>query len=339
MKKIIIYLLFLIIFTSCRKSDSSLEDEPIKFYIPEGFPQASYNFNNNPLTQKGFELGRKLFYDPILSKDNSISCGNCHQQYVAFAHAEHKLSHGINGLLGTRNSPALFNIAWQNEFFWDGGSNNIEVQPIGPITNPVEMDESIANVILKLKNSSVYPVLFKSAFGTDTITSQRMLKALAQFMNAMISADSKYDNYRNGTATFTSSELSGLALFRQHCEACHKEPLFSDFKYRNNGLDSQFLRDPGRARITLDPQDSGKFKVPSLRNIDLTGPYMHDGRFSTLSKVIDHYLNGIQQSSTLDPILATGFTLNAQEKSDLLSFLSTLTDNKFISDKRFSEIQ
>lgn len=335
MNKIILIFILVVSIYSCKVEDSN--DAIISFNQPASFPSPVYTFQNNELTQSGFELGRKLFYDPILSKDNTISCGSCHQQVVAFAHGEHKLSHGINGLLGTRNSPALFNIAWQNAFFWDGGSTSIELQPVGPITNPVEMDETITNVISKLRSTSTYPSLFQNAYGKDTITSQLMLRALAQFMAAMVSADSKYDQYKNGTASFNSEELNGYQIFRQHCESCHKEPLFTDLSYRNNGLDIAFGRDAGRARITLQPQDSGKFKVPSLRNIAVTGPYMHDGRFNSLSLVIDHYRSGIKQSSTLDSQLISGISLTAAEKLALLSFLNTLTDYTFINDKRFSE--
>ncbi len=335
MNKIILIFILVVSIYSCKREDCN--DAIISFNQPATFPPPVYTFQNNELTQSGFELGRKLFYDPILSKDNTISCGSCHQQVVAFAHGEHKLSHGIKGLLGTRNSPALFNIAWQNAFFWDGGSNSIEVQPVGPITNPVEMDETISNVISKLQSTSYYPSMFQNAFGKDTITSQLMLRALAQFMAAMVSADSKYDQYKNGTATFNSDELNGYQIFRQHCESCHKEPLFTDLSYRNNGLDIAFGRDAGRAQITLLPLDSGKFKVPSLRNIAVTSPYMHDGRFNSLSLVIDHYRTGIKQSTTLDSQLISGISLTAAEKLALLSFLNTLTDYTFINDKRFSE--
>lgn len=329
------------VFFGCKKDKPDevipVDNESVSFYVPPGFPQPVYDFQNNPLTQEGFQLGRKLFYDPLLSSDNSVSCGSCHQQFVAFAHADHNVSHGVNGLLGTRNAPPMFNLAWHSEFFWDGGSNHLETQPIGPLTNPVEMDETIANVIQKLKNTTVYPQLFKSAFGSDSITSQNMLRALAQFTAVLISADSKYDRYMQGNESFTPQEVSGLQLFRQHCESCHKEPLFTDLQYRNNGLDQVFT-DAGRAIITQLPSDSGKFKVPSLRNVVLSYPYMHDGRFKNLNLVLDHYISGVKQSSTVDPLISNGIPLNAQEKSDIISFLQTLTDTKFTTDHRFSEV-
>jgi len=223
---------------------------------------------------------------------------------------------------------------------WDGGINHIEVQPLGPIANPIEMGETMANVLVKLQRSSVYPTLYKRAFNTDSITTQLTMRAMAQFMGAMISANSKYDRYLAGKTTLSSTEMNGLQAFRAHCETCHKEPLLTDMQFRNNGLDSTFTKDAGRAHITTLPQDSGLFRVPSLRNIELTYPYMHDGRFQTLTQVLNHYTSGIKQSSTLDPLLSGGnMVLTAQEKSDILSFMLTLTDQSFLKDKRFSEVQ
>jgi len=342
MKKWWILLVLASVVVACKEDDKDgMESSAsVSFYVPDGFPAPVYSFQNNPLTPAGFALGRKLFYDPLLSRDSTISCGSCHQQGVAFAHADHTLSHGIDGLLGNRNAPAMFNIGWIPLFMHDGGINHLEVQPFGPIANPVEMDEDIGNVIVKLKRSSVYPAMFKAAFGNDTITTQLMMKAMAQFMGTMISANSRYDKYRLGKGPFTAQEQSGLALFRTHCESCHREPLLTDYQFRNNGLDSNFIKDTGREHITLNPADSGKFKVPSLRNIALTRPYMHDGRFATLMQVLDHYSSGIKQSSTLDPLLSGGnIPLSSQQKADIIAFLQTLTDNKYITDKRFSEVQ
>ncbi|MFM7078346.1 MAG: cytochrome-c peroxidase [Bacteroidota bacterium] len=312
---------------------------PISFQIPAGFPSPVYDFNNNEVNRKRFELGRKLFYDPLLSRDNTISCGSCHQQEGAFAHIDHRVSHGIDNLNGTRNSPALFNLAWHNSFFWDGGVNHIEVQPISPIQNPVEMDETLANVVQKLQNSSTYRSLFLDAYGSDSITSQMMLKAMSQFMALLVSADSKYDKYIRGESggSLTAQELNGLNLFRQKCASCHVEPLFTDLTFRNNGLDSVFVDDPGRAMITQSPSDSGKFKVPSLRNIELSFPYMHNGSLNTLDKVLNHYASGVKNSPTLDPLLNGGMQLSTQEKADIISFLRTLTDHKFVTNKEFAD--
>jgi cytochrome c peroxidase len=332
----------LFILHSCDKDESGSGNglSDVRFYVPEGFPEPVYKFENNPLTQEGFELGRRLFYDPILSRDSTISCGFCHQQFVAFANADHRLSHGIDDLLGTRNAPALFNMAWFPNFMWDGGVNHIEVQPLAPIANPVEMDETISNVIVKLQRNQAYRDQFRKAFGSDTINSQLMLRAMAQFMGAMISDKSRYDNYLRGRLQLTAEEKRGLQLFKTHCASCHKEPLLTDMQFRNNGLDASFTKDAGRAHITGLPQDSGLFRVPSLRNIELTYPYMHDGRFQSLEQVIDHYRSGIKNSSTLDPLLASGgIPLSETDKSDLISFLNTLTDQAFLNDRRFSEVR
>lgn len=332
--------LTLLVFSSCKKDNPTETDEApidVTLVVPAGWPQPVYNNPSNPITEAGFKLGRKLFFDPWLSKDNSTSCGSCHQQFAAFANLDHAVSHGIDNLLGTRNAPPIYNLIWHDAYMWDGGINNLEVMPLAPITNPVEMNETIENVILKLKASSNYRQMFKSAFGSDTITSQRMLLAFTQFMALMVSSNSKYDKVKNGQATFSTNESAGYNLFIQKCASCHKEPLMSDFSYRNNGLDSIFT-DNGRGHITNDVNDNGKFKVPSLRNVELSRPYMHDGRFKTLDQCLEHYNSGIKQSTTLDSSLITGIPLTNQNKLDIISFLKTLTDNSFINDSRFSEV-
>lgn len=312
------------------------EDE-IKEVVPEDWPIPVYNFNNNPLTLDGFTLGRYLFYDPILSSDNSISCGSCHQQFAAFSHSGHDVSHGINGLLGTRNAPAIQNVNWLPTFMHDGGINHIEVMPLGPITNPVEMNETMVNVVAKLSASGKYKQLFTKAYGDDMVNSQRIFKAIAQFMGTMYSYNSKYDKVKEGKESFTAQEQAGYNLFVQKCSSCHKEPLFSDFDFRNNGLVTYV--DSGRAHITGNAADRYKFKTPSLRNIEKTAPYMHDGRFYTLDQCLNHYVSGIVNSPTLDPTLVGGISLSTQDKSDIKAFLKTLTDTKFLTDPRYSEIK
>jgi cytochrome c peroxidase len=343
MSKLSIYLvcLILILQASCKvdsKFDPIINEDDITVKWPDYFPAPVYDFSGNPITKEGFLLGKKLFYDPILSVDNTISCGSCHQQFVAFAHADHKLSHGIDNKLGVRNSQALFNVIWNTTFFWDGGSKHIEVQPIGPITNPVEMDETVQNVVYKLSQRADYKSLFKAAFNADSITSQLMLKAIAQFMGAFISASSKYDKNRIDPVAnpFTEDEKLGLTIFESKCASCHVPPLFTDNSFRNNGLDEIFS-DSGRYLITNINSDMGKFKVPSLRNIELTYPYMHDGRFETLPQVLNHYSSEIKQSATLDQSLTNGIPLNNTEKQQLIAFLKTLTDREFINDPRFKE--
>jgi len=307
-----------------------------QFQVPAGWPAPRYDFAGNPVTPAGFALGRRLFYDPILSRDGSVACGSCHQQFAAFAHLAHRVSHGIGGINGKRNTPGLFNLAWQPELMWDGSVHQLELQPVAPMSNPVEMGGSVALSVDKLRRDARYPKLFAQAFGSPGVDSQRLLRALAQFTGSLVSADSRYDRYVQGREAFTAQESSGLALFREHCAACHREPLFSDFSYRNNGLDAA-PRDAGRAVISGRAEDQGRFRVPSLRNIALTAPYMHDGRYDSLQQVLDHYAGGIQPSPTLDPLLANGVPLDAGQREALLAFLNTLTDDSFTHDRRFSE--
>jgi len=223
----------------------------------------------------------------------------------------------------------------------DGGVNHIEVQPIAPITNPVEMDEDLGNIVKKLQNDNRYREMFRASFGSDSISSKGLLKALAQFMGLMYSTNSKYDQVKQGVENvrFTDAERRGYSLFIANCATCHDEPLFSDFEYRNNGLSiDPVLHDSGRAVITLDPTDLYRFKTPSLRNIAVTAPYMHDGRFATLEECLDHYGNGIRNEINLAPELKEyGIPLAPDEKKDLIIFLNTLTDFEFLRDRRFSD--
>jgi len=336
-----IFLLLLILFVSvfinsCKKDSITIEstDKVIHLAIPDGWASPFYNFSTNTLTNAGFILGRKLFYEKKLSANNSISCGSCHQQEFAFSNQAHSVSTGIKGILGTRNAPALSNLVWQTNFMWNGGVNHIEVVPLSPITNHFEMNETLSNVINKLQNDSEYPALFEKAFGTTTITSQLMLKAMAQFTGMLVSSNSKYDLYSRGETTLTASETNGLNLFSQKCSSCHTAPLFTNLQYMNFGLDSVFT-DAGRAGITGLAADSGLFKVPSLRNVALSYPYMHDGRFATLDDVLEHYSTGIVHSATLSPTLNNVTPLTNLEKQEIISFLNTLTDNTFITDERF----
>lgn len=315
----------------------------IVFSIPTGWPSPAYNFDANPLTVNGFKLGRKLFFDKKLSRDNTISCGTCHQPFAAFSQIDHDISHGVEDRLGNRNSPSLFNLNWHTSFFWDGGVNHIEVQPLSPITNPVEMDESMENILAKLEADAGYKAMFKDAFGDDKITTQRIFKSMAQFMGMLVSANAKYDKYMRGETTLTASETSGLTIFKSKCASCHTEPLFTDFSFRNNGLalvpnaDGQI--DSGRGRIPpFDAANMYKFKVPSLRNLKYTGPYMHDGRFTSLNQVLEHYNTGVNSTPNLDPALSSGISLTDAEKADLLQFLNTLNDEEFVKDVRFKEV-
>lgn len=341
MRKSLLIVLWGLALAACSVDPEIKPDVPvddIQAIVPNGWPAPHYNFEGNTLTPDGFKLGRALFYEPMLSVDNTISCGSCHQQFSAFAQLDHNFSHGVNGLLGKRNAPALQNLNWNPYYMHDGGVTNLELQPAAPLTNPVEMDETINNVVTKLSNSGHYRTLFKNAYGDETVNSQRLFKALAQFLGTLYSYNSKYDQVKHGKAAFTSSEQSGYSLFQQKCASCHAEPLFSDYQFRNNGLGvDPALNDSGRAHITMQAADLYKFKTPSLRNIQKSGPYMHDGRFTTLDQCLEHYNSGIVSSPTLDPQLSSGIPLSAQDKSNLVDFLKTLTDNQFLADQRFAE--
>ena len=345
MQKVIILVTICLCFCSCKKDaeivpiietkglDSSVT---FSFNQPATFPNPVYTYTNNPLTQKGFELGRVLFYDPILSLDSTLSCSTCHAQQHGFADHNIPLSKGVDKKVGIRNAPALMNLAWSTSFMWDGGVNHIEVQPLVPLTSEHEMGETMANLVVKLNRSSYYRQKFKDAFGVETITDQKLLHALAQFTSMLVSANSKYDQVIAGKTTFTSDEKQGYELFKTKCAACHREPLFTDYSYRNSGLEST-IQDIGVEKVTQDPKDKGKFKVPTLRNVEFSYPYMHDGRFTTLEQVVAFKSNGIQDSPTLDPFLKNGLNLSKEEQKVLVSFLRTLSDYDYITNPKYAE--
>ena len=305
--------------------------------VPENWPQPVYSFADNPMTEDGFQLGRQLFYDPVLSRDNTISCASCHLQFTGFTHVDHNVSHGIEGRKGTRNAPALINLAWNTSFHWDGGVNHLEVQSINPIQHVAEMDNSLENVLDYLQTSPKYQQLFYAAFGDSLIDSKRMLKAFAQFTVSLVSSNSRYDQYMRKEVDFTPQEKNGLKLFRKNCASCHTEPLFNLNKFASNGLEiDTAFNDVGRYTITHLAEDSLKFRIPTLRNIEHTFPYMHDGRFRKLKEVIDHYTEGIDiDGKYLSPELRKRISLNSDEKKDLISFLYTLTDKEFLYNPRF----
>ncbi len=321
---------FVVFLTAFRMLDSVL-------VFPKHFPKPVYDFKKNPLDERKIALGRVLFYDPLLSSDNTISCASCHSSYNSFAHVDHNLSHGIDDQIGTRNAPALINLAWQKTFMWDGAVNHLDVQALAPITHPKEMGEELTHVIQKLQQSPTYPTLFYQAFGDSIITGQHVLLSLAQFQLTLISANSKYDSMLVKKAAFTPQEKNGYALFQQHCNTCHREPLFSTYAFKNNGLPvDTTLNDFGRWNITHQASDSLLFKVPTLRNLEYSYPYMHDGRFKRLSDVIYHYTNGIQKTKTLSPELQQPIKLTEREKVDLVAFLLTLSDRNFVFNPAFA---
>jgi cytochrome c peroxidase len=305
------------------------------FISPPHFPHPVYSFEKNPLTEEKVALGRFLFYDPLLSQDSSISCASCHSPYNAFAHTDHELSHGINDEIGTRNAPALFNLAWQSNFMWDGAINHLDMQALAPISHAKEMNETLEHVVQKLQSKPFYTSSFKRAFGDGNITGEHVLKALAQFQLTLVSANSTYDRVQEGSENFTDQEQRGYTLFQHKCAACHREPLFSTYEFANNGilLDST-LNDLGRGEITQKNEDNLQFKIPSLRNLRFTYPYMHDGRYKKLSTVLRHYANGEFNEHAKDVRLQNTVGLSTHEQVDILSFLRTLDDKDFVFNQK-----
>jgi cytochrome c peroxidase len=306
------------------------------FDYPKSWPKPVYDFDKNPLTEEKFELGRKLFYDPILSRDGTISCASCHLQATGFTHIDHELSHGIDGEIGERNSLTLQNLAWNKSFMWDGGINHLDMQALAPITNKVEMDEEMDRVVFKLNQNALYQKLFKNAFDSDVITGQITLKAIAQFLVQLKTYNSKYDKVLKGEINFSDMEKKGYEIFKDKCASCHKEPLFTSSEYKNNGVEiDPTINDFGRMKITQKSSDSLLFKVPTLRNIEFSFPYMHDGRFSNLVEVMNHYSHGIKKSKTLSKELKKPLYLTDNQRTELIAFLRTLTDKEFLFNKKY----
>jgi len=321
-------LLVLVIVVGCRK-DKVEQIVPFGFEAPDYFPEVQYSFENNDVTQKRFALGKKLFFDPILSSDNTISCASCHAQVHAFADHNVALSTGVEGRLGKRNSPSIANMAWSPSFMWDGGVNHIEIFSLAPITDTNEMNETMSNVIDKLNALPKYRNHFKKAYGVDEINDQVLFRALTNYMMMIVSDNSKYDQWIKGQTDLTQEEHAGRELFEEKCSSCHSGALQTDYSFRNNGLYATF-EDLGRGRITLDAADNGKFKVPSLRNAMLTYPYMHDGSIYSIRDVLDHYAGGIVSSPTLDESLTNGIPMTETEKDQIVAFLETLTDYELL---------
>lgn len=344
MKKLFFLLTPLLFSCSHEDSETQYTDVPINYQKPSNFPDLKYNLQNNPLTQKGFELGKKLFYDGRLSSDGVISCGFCHIQEDAFTHHGHTFSHGVGDGIGTRNTPPIQNMAYQSVFMWDGAAIHLDLLSVIPITSEIEMNGNFSQIVAMMNADAEYRKLFGLAFPNKPINSENMLKALGQFMVMMTSSNSRFDKFRRNEigGTLTQEEQDGYAIFNLKCASCHATDLFTDNSFRNNGLSiNPSINDVGRFRVTELPQDMYKFKVPSLRNIEKTAPYMHDGRLYTLESVLNHYSSGVVNSATLDPSLnnngTLGIPLTNLEKTKLIAFLKTLTDNQYLTDKRFSE--
>ncbi len=348
--------------SSCKDNKEAIDPAPpaptpYTLTVPTGFP-APVIPADNPLTNEGVALGRMLFYEKAMSSTGTMSCGSCHQQSKAFTDGL-TTAVGVNGATNPRGSMSLANVMWSTTLAWDGAFSTLELQAKHPIENTTELHQSLTVGVSKLQNSATYPPLFLAAFGTRTITEDLVLKALTQFERTLISSNSRFDKFMATRQGFTADEKAGLVLYQTHispgvvrgaeCFHCHTLPLMSSnyaAQFFNNGLDLTFS-DPGRGGVTGLPADQGKFVAPTLRNIALTAPYMHDGRFTTLEQVLDHYSDHVQMNSPgLDVMLVTGINdpifnpthmgLTSTEKRQVIAFLKTLTDSTFVNDKRFS---
>jgi cytochrome c peroxidase len=354
-----------LIVSSCTNEGSSVSTSPLTDFKAPFYYGVFELPEDNPLTAEGVALGRMLFYESNLSVNGKISCATCHQQKLAFTDGR-AFAVGASGNPIQRSSMSLNNLLWgPKHFFWDGRTASLEEQALIPIANPDEMGLSLSEAVERLEQSSVYLPMLKAAFGSDEITPDRMGKALASFQRTLVSQNSKYDRYLRGELQLSAEELYGKQLFTTHpdpeiklrggnCGDCHSQFLTSGFNtaydgFKNNGIDVENEMAEGLAIATGKKTDRGKFKVPSLRNILLTAPYMHDGRFKTLEEVLDHYDHGVKDSPTLDPLMrevsntkikskqGMGFSMTAEEKRAIIIFLKTLTDEEFISDKRFTD--
>ena len=350
MKYSVTYFFIISLFFSCSKDESNkYVPTPSPLEIPQLFSDNIIQPVipvDNPQTVEGVTLGKKLFFDPILSSNSTQSCASCHGPQNAFTDNT-QFSDGVNGVFGTRNSMPLFNLAWNYDelFFWDGAVFSLEHQALEPVTNPIEMNNTWEEVVNRLNNHPEYPTLFNEAFGSEPISQDLVTKAIAQFERTLISANSKFDRYLLGITSLTTEELNGFNVFMDedrgdcfHCHGSPNNPLWTDNDFHNNALDSEFS-DLGLGAITGDPADNGKFKTPSIRNLAYTAPYMHDGRFTTLDEVINHYSEGLQNSATVDPLIKKvdegGVQLSPQDKADLKAFLLTLSDPSFINNPNF----
>jgi len=348
MNKITLLISLAFVMVACKpdpKPPTGNEPNPtaVAFPKPSNMPQPNLPADN-PLTLEGIQLGRHLFFDERLSGDNTMSCASCHLQENNFSDPN-QFSTGITGAVGDKNAMAIVNLAWQDFFFWDGRRNSLESQALDPIEDPREMNTTWDAVLQKLNADPKYQEMFTKAFGPNSITKENAAKAIAQFERMMISGNSRYDKWRRGEIQLTTLESLGLQLFNNEtgdCFHCHAEPVFGAFgldQFMNNGLDSVLKPGSGREAVTGNPLDRAKFKSPSLRNIEYSFPYMHDGRFQTLQEVIEHYNMGGHMSATLDPNMkaaGVGRNWSLQQKDALLAFLMALSDVDYLTDTTFT---
>lgn len=345
---------FVVVLISCGDSTTSEPTQLVKldttsFILDaQGLPAPQLP-SDNKLTVQTVKLGRMLFYDKQLSKDGTQACATCHQQKDGFSDIR-RFSIGVENLPGKRQAMPIVNLAWHKRgFFWDGRAASLREQSLKPIQDPLEMNETLGNVVTKISSSSSYKDQFIRAFGTDSVSSYRISLALEQFMFTMVSGNSKYDKVLRGLATLTPEEENGRKLFftendvkGAECFHCHGGFNFTNDRYMNNGLDEEAnFTDLGRFTVTNNPRDRATFKVPSLRNIAVTAPYMHDGRITTLEEVVKHYNQGVKQSSTVDPALhfnlePGGLNLSSQAQADIIAFLKTLTDETYLNNSAFT---
>lgn len=326
----------LLVLAACDTAPAPPEPTPLSLETPPEFPEMPIPADN-PLTEEGVALGKRLFFDPILSVDSTVACASCHDARAAFSDTD-AFSQGVAGLTG-RNSMPVMNVGWMTTLFWDGRAESVEDQALQPVENEVEMGETWPHVVTKLQRHPDYPARFEAAFGSPDITAERVAQAIAQFERTLISANSRYDRFKRGEITLTPLEEMGRQLFfneRGDCFHCHGTALFTDNRYHNNGLDAE-PADPGLEKVTGRASDRGKFKTPSLRNLTYTAPYMHDGRFATLEEVLDFYDEGMHFTPGLDPLLAgrENIDLTDDEKAALVAFLKTLDDPTFTDPNTF----
>jgi cytochrome c peroxidase len=325
MTRFIICFVFLFSLKSCTDSQ--------EFELAAHFPKPHHTLR---IDAQKFELGKQLFFDPVFSKDSTISCASCHQQTAAFSDTR-PFSLGVRDQVGKRNAPALQNLLWSNTFFWDGGVHNIDLIPLNPITNAKELDESMLNIVYKINRAKTYQSQFKTIFHTDTISSHQILEALTHYQAALISDQSPFDNYLRGKIKLSDDEMQGYTIFQTKCGHCHEGPLLSNYSYRNNGVFKPGDTDLGRYEISLIEGDKGKFKIPSLRNIAITAPYMHNSSLSSLEEVLNHYESGIQLSPSLDSSLRNKIHFQPGEKKKIIAFLKTLTDLEYTKNEKYSK--
>jgi cytochrome c peroxidase len=329
-------------------SDAGFTPTPYTYDLPEYWEAVNLLLlepGNNPTTEEGVALGRRLFYDKQLSVDDTLACAGCHLQEKGFSDPN-RLSKGVREQLGTRQAMPLANATWNFLLFWDGRAQGLEDQARGPVENPVEMDQTWEAAVAKLQADPEYPDLFRAAFGTGVITEDLVVRAIAQFERTMISFRSPWDRYVYAGEDDAVSEAAkrGFTLFesgRTLCSRCHGTRLFTNGEFHNNGLEANPV-DPGRGGVTELPGQIGLQKTPTLRNIAVTAPYMHDGRFETLREVVDHYDHGIVANSrNLTPFLAgfgsRGMGLSEQEKTDLIAFMEALTDDWLLTAPALSD--